>query len=511
MIDVNRQISRLIHYGLQKKLIEKEDIFYTANRLLFLLKATGFKFQPADESLPHPSEILNSLCDYAVQTGVLQENHLDIRDWFDTELMNCLMPRPSDVTAHFYSEYKKDPEKATSYFYDISRASNYIRMDRIEKDQKWNTSTAYGDMIITINLSKPEKDPKAIAAAKLAPQSGYPKCALCRENEGFTGSPNQAARATHRLIPFSLCGKDYFIQYSPYVYYPEHCIILNREHKPMKVDRPCLDKLLHFTDFLPHYFIGSNADLPIVGGSILSHDHFQSGCFDFPMAKAGVRLPVSFAGYEDIQTGIVHWPMSVLRLRGRNQDRIAKLADKILLAWRGYSDDESEVLAFTGDIPHNTITPIARRRGEDYEMDLVLRNNRTTQEHPMGIFHPHAEYHHIKRENIGLIEVMGMAILPPRLLQEMNVLKEALLHPEKADSLLHTEDMQKHLPWYESLKMKARTKADVSFVIQNSIGIIFRDILSNAGVFKDTPAGMTAFQKFCSFVSTQPENLSVKS
>lgn len=501
MIDVNRQISRLIHYGLQKKLIEKDDIFYTANRLLYLLKAADFEWVPIDECLPYPAEILSSLCDYAVQTGALQEDHLDGRDRFDTELMNCLMPRPSDIVTHFYDAYKKSPERASSYYYDISCASNYIRMDRIEKDQKWETATQYGDMIITVNLSKPEKDPKAIAAAKLAPQSGYPKCALCRENEGFTGSANQAPRATHRLIPFSLCGEDYFMQYSPYVYYNEHCIILNREHKPMKVDRPCFDKLLSFLDFLPHYFIGSNADLPIVGGSILSHDHFQSGCFDFPMAKAGIRLPVSFAGYEDIQAGIVHWPMSVLRLKGQDKNRIAELSDKILSVWRGYSDEDADILAFTGDTPHNTITPIARRRAEGYEMDLVLRNNRTTDEHPLGIFHPHAEYHHIKRENIGLIEVMGMAILPPRLLQEMKVMEEALRHPEKAGSLLESEAMRKHAQWYEDLKADEHTKENITKAIQDSIGIIFKDILSNAGVYKDTPAGMAAFQRFCSSVT----------
>lgn len=506
MIDVNRQINRLIHYGLQRKLMERDDIFYTANRLLHLLQATDFELLSIDERLPYPSGILNQLCDYAVQAGVLQDDHLDGRERFDTELMDCLMPRPGQVVSRFQTEYINGPEKATDYFYDLSCASNYIRLDRIEKDQKWQTATAYGDMIITINLSKPEKDPKAIAAAKLAPQSGYPKCALCRENEGFTGSANQAARATHRLIPFPLCGEEYFIQYSPYVYYNEHCIILNREHKPMKVDRACFDKLLSFTDFLPHYFIGSNADLPIVGGSILSHDHFQSGCFDFPMAKAGVRQPVTFAGYEDIEAGIVHWPLSVLRLGGHDKNRIAQLSDKILSAWRGYSDGKAGVLAFTDDIPHNTITPIARRRGEGYEMDLVLRNNRTTDEHPLGIFHPHAEYHHIKRENIGLIEVMGMAILPPRLLEEMKIMEEALLHPEKADALLGTENMRRHLAWYESLKEDAHIKTNVSGAIQDSIGIIFKDILSNAGVFKDNSAGLAAFQAFCSYVNGQQKN-----
>ena len=491
------EISRLVNYGLQRGLIAPEDEAYAANRMLALLGMREYEPQNVEEQLRFPAEPLEALCDYAAEQGLIDPDTRDARDQFDTELMNCLMPRPSEVVRKFKELYQQDKQAATEYYYDLSRASNYIRVDRVEKDKLWTAPTEYGDLVITINLSKPEKDPKAIAAAKNAPQSGYPKCALCRENEGYLGSANQAARGNHRLIPLTLGGEPWFLQYSPYVYYNEHCIVLSGEHRPMKVSRASMERLLEFVTLLPHYFVGSNADLPIVGGSILSHDHFQGGRYEFPMAKAPVREKVEFAGFEDVQAGIVHWPMSVIRLRGKDRERLAALGEKILSAWREYSDESVDILAYTGETPHNTITPIARRRGEDYELDLVLRNNRTTEEHPLGLFHPHAQYHHIKKENIGLIEVMGLAILPPRLLTETKLLEQALQNPAQAEEILARPEMEKHRAWYEELKAAGAGEGDTQRIIQESIGTIFGKILGNAGVYKDTQQGREAFRRFC--------------
>ncbi len=496
--NTNVEISRLLEYGLQRGLIAPEDKAYAANRMLALLGLREFEPQPVEEELHTPVEPLERLCQFAAEAGLIDPDTRDGRDQFDTELMNCLMPRPSQVVREFYSLYEKDKQAATDYYYQLARSSNYIRVDRIEKDRMWTAPTPYGDLVITINLSKPEKDPKAIAAAKNAPQSGYPKCALCRENEGYLGSANQAARGNHRLIPLELGGEPWFLQYSPYVYYNEHCIVLSHEHRPMKVSRQSISRLLEFVTFLPHYFVGSNADLPIVGGSILTHDHFQGGRYEFPMAKAPIREKVCFPGFEDVEAGIVHWPMSVIRLRGKEAQRLVDLADKILTAWREYSDESAEILAYTEGTPHNTITPIARRRGEDYELDLVLRNNRTTPEHPLGLFHPHAEYHHIKKENIGLIEVMGLAILPPRLLTETGLLEQALKDPAQAQEIMARPEMEKHQSWYEELKAAGAGKGDTQRAIQESIGVIFGKILGNAGVYKDTEEGREAFRRFCS-------------
>ena len=496
--NTNMEISRLLEYGLQRGLIAPEDKAYAANRMLALLGLREFEPQPVEEELHTPVEPLERLCQFAAEAGLIEPDTRDGRDQFDTELMNCLMPRPSQVVREFYSLYEKDKQAATDYYYQLARSSNYIRVDRIEKDRMWTAPTEYGDLVITINLSKPEKDPKAIAAAKSAPQSGYPKCALCRENEGYLGSANQAARGNHRLIPLELGGEPWFLQYSPYVYYNEHCIVLSHEHRPMKVSRQSISRLLEFVTFLPHYFVGSNADLPIVGGSILTHDHFQGGRYEFPMAKAPIREKVCFPGFEDVEAGIVHWPMSVIRLRGKEAQRLVDLADKILTAWREYSDESAEILAYTEGTPHNTITPIARRRGEDYELDLVLRNNRTTPEHPLGLFHPHAKYHHIKKENIGLIEVMGLAILPPRLLTETGLLEQALKDPAQAQEIMARPEMEKHQAWYEELKAAGAGEGDTQRAIQESIGVIFGKILGNAGVYKDTEEGREAFRRFCS-------------
>ena len=495
--NTNVEISRLLEYGLQRGLIAPEDKAYAANRMLALLGLREFEPQPVEEELHTPVEPLERLCQFAAEAGLIEPDTRDGRDQFDTELMNCLMPRPSQVVGEFYSLYEKDKQAATDYYYQLARSSNYIRVDRIEKDRMWTAPTPYGDLVITINLSKPEKDPKAIAAAKNAPQSGYPKCALCRENEGYLGSANQAARGNHRLIPLELGGEPWFLQYSPYVYYNEHCIVLSGQHRPMKVSRESMARLLEFVTFLPHYFVGSNADLPIVGGSILTHDHFQGGRYEFPMAKAPIREKVCFPGFEDVEAGIVHWPMSVIRLRGKEAQRLVDLADKILTAWREYSDESAEILAYTEGTPHNTITPIARRRGEDYELDLVLRNNRTTPEHPLGLFHPHAEYHHIKKENIGLIEVMGLAILPPRLLTETGLLEQALKDPAQAQEIMARPEMEKHQAWYEELKAAGAGEGDTQRAIQESIGVIFGKILGNAGVYKDTEEGREAFRRFC--------------
>ena len=497
MEKLSLQISRLVNYGLQRGLIAQEDKAYAANRMLALLGLREFEPQPVEEELHTPVDPLEALCQYAAEQGIIDPDTRDGRDQFDTELMNCLMPRPSQVVKEFYSLYDQDKEAATDYYYDLARSSNYIRVDRVEKDKMWTAPTPYGDLVITINLSKPEKDPKAIAAAKNAPQSGYPKCALCRENEGYLGSANQAARGNHRLIPLTLGGEDWFLQYSPYVYYNEHCIVLSGEHRPMKVSRQSISRLLEFVTFLPHYFVGSNADLPIVGGSILTHDHFQGGRYEFPMAKAPVREKVSFAGFEDVEAGIVNWPMSVIRLRGSDRERLVDLADKILAAWREYSDESADILAYTGDTPHNTITPIARRRGEDYELDLVLRNNRTTEEHPLGLFHPHAEYHNIKKENIGLIEVMGLAILPARLLAETALLEKALKDPAQSGEIMARPEMEKHCAWFEQLKAAGAGEGDTQRKIQESIGATFGKILGNAGVYKDTEEGRAAFRRFC--------------
>lgn len=499
-VDTSLEISRLINFGMQKGLIAPEDEAYAVNRILALLKISAYEKTEVTETLRYPAEPLEKLCDFAAKQGYLEPDTRDARDQLDTEIMNCMMPRPSEVIAKFNAKYAEDKKSATDYYYDLSRSSNYIRVDRVEKDKMWTAPTPYGDLVITINLSKPEKDPKAIAAAKNAPQSGYPKCALCRENEGFLGSANQAARGNHRLIPIELCGEKWFLQYSPYVYYNEHCIVLSADHRPMKVSRASFEHLLDFVTVLPHYFVGSNADLPIVGGSILSHDHFQGGNYEFPMAKAEIREEITFAGFEDVKAGIVNWPMSVIRLRSADKQRLIDLADKILTKWRGYSDESADIFAFTGETPHNTITPISRRRGDDFELDLVLRNNRTTDEHPLGLFHPHAEYHHIKKENIGLIEVMGLAILPPRLLTETQLMQTALAQPEKAAEIMARPEMEKHADWYNELKAAGVTAENAEKAVQDSIGEIFGKILGNAGVYKDTDDGRAAFRRFCESV-----------
>ena len=450
---IYKAIDRLIGYGLKKGLLEKEDIDYTRNKLLYTLCLPSYEGNgEIGECKEELCDILSDIIGVARDKGLVSDSITE-QDLFDTKIMDCLLGRPSEIVRKFDELLKKSPKEATDWYYDFSKATNYIREDRIVKDVKWQADSPYGKLDITINLSKPEKDPKAIAAAKKLVQTGYPKCLLCRENEGFAGDMNKPARENHRLIPLTLSGENYFLQYSPYVYYNEHCIILNESHVPMKIDKAVFLKLLEFTEKFPHYMAGSNADLPIVGGSILTHDHFQGGNYEFPMARAGLREEFKFNGYEDIKAGVVNWPMSVIRLIGKDYRRIAELADKILGIWRGYSDEAVDVFAESNGEPHNTITPIARRRGTDFEIDLVLRNNRTTEEFPLGIFHPHDKLHHIKKENIGLIEVMGLAVLPGRLKGEMDSLRTALL---EGRDIRQDEVLSKHADWVDEFMTRHR-------------------------------------------------------
>ena len=490
-------IDSLISYGMNTGLAEPPDHQVLVNRLLDLLGMDAY--EPSDEPQSEDlEEILQGILDYACEKGLCDDN-ITARDLFDTRIMGALTPMPREVRGRFAELYEKDPQAATDWFYKFSQDTDYIRRYRIQKDMRWKTATDYGDLDITINLSKPEKDPKAIAAAKAAPQSGYPKCLLCPENEGYAGRMNHPARQNHRIIPVTIGGGNWYLQYSPYVYYNEHCIVFNSEHTPMVIDKAAFCKLLDFVTAFPHYFVGSNADLPIVGGSILSHEHFQGGHYSFPMERAPVEQEVKFTGFEDIKAGIVKWPMSVLRITGADQDRLAELADKILRCWRGYTDADAFIFAETEGVPHNTITPIARRRGDDYELDLVLRNNITTDEHPLGVYHPHAELHHIKKENIGLIEVMGLAVLPARLKGELAALEEAIL----TDTPLEGE-LRKHEPWVEELKTRYTfTEDNISAILQVEVGKVFAKVLEHAGVYKRTAEGAAAFERFVSFVNQE--------
>ena len=436
---------------------------------------------------------MKDLLDWAVENGRIEDDTTS-RDLFDTELMGRLTPRPSQVIRAFRTRYEESPEAATDWYYQFSQDTDYILRYRIAKDVKWVAPTPYGDLDITINLSKPEKDPRAIAAAKTAPQGGYPKCQLCRENEGYAGRMNHPARQNHRIIPITIDGKDWFFQYSPYVYYNEHCIVFNGQHVPMKIDRSAFRKLLDFVKQFPHYFVGSNANLPIVGGSILSHDHFQGGRYTFAMEKAPVEKAVSFPGFEDIECGIVKWPMSVIRLRSADDDRLVDLAEKILTTWRGYTDEAAFIFAETDGEPHNTITPIARMRDGKFELDLVLRNNITTEEYPLGVYHPHQELHHIKKENIGLIEVMGLAVQPSRLKGELADLADAFV---EGRDIRADETLEKHNHWAEELKTRYTfTKENAMDILQKEVGVVFATVLEHAGVYKCTDEGRTAFLRF---------------
>ncbi|WP_297210060.1 UDP-glucose--hexose-1-phosphate uridylyltransferase [uncultured Flavonifractor sp.] len=492
----DQAIAKLLSYALERELITPADTLWAANTLLEALELDGC-------ALPHPlppmgegelPAVLDVLLDDAAERGVLEENTITYRDLLDTRLMGALTPRPAQVIGRFQELYRESPQAATDWYYKFSQDTNYIRRDRIAKDVQWKTETGYGELDITINLSKPEKDPKAIAAARNLPAAAYPRCQLCAENEGYAGRVNHPARQNHRIVPITINGSPWFLQYSPYVYYNEHCICLNREHTPMKIDRACFAKLLDFVGQFPHYFVGSNADLPIVGGSILAHDHFQGGRYTFAMEKAPVELPFTFPGYEDVQAGIVKWPMAVVRLTCPDAERLVELADRILLSWRGYTDEAAMILAETDGEPHNTITPIARRRGNDYELDLVLRNNLTTPEHPLGLYHPHAQLHHIKKENIGLIEVMGLAVLPARLKAELAAVADKLVTGAdlRADPLTAS-----HADWAEGFRDKYTLTADNALeAVYHETGLVFAQVLEHAGVYARTPAGQEAFLRF---------------
>ena len=494
-MEISKLVAKLVKYGIITGLVEEEDIIYTTNRLLMLFKVDeAYEGEVGEVKVEDLETILSGMLDYAYENKLMDDNSIVSRDLFDTKIMGCLVPFPSTVIRKFKEFYKENPEKATNYFYKLSCDNDYIRRYRIKKDQKWITSTEYGDLDITINLSKPEKDPKAIAAAKLMKQSGYPKCLLCKQNEGYAGRINHPARENHRIIPVTINNSNWGFQYSPYVYYNEHCIVFNGEHVPMKIDKGTFKKLFDFVKQFPHYFVGSNADLPIVGGSILTHDHFQGGRYEFAMAKAQVEKEYTVKGFEDIKVGRVKWPMSVLRLSGHDTDRIIELADVILNKWRAYTDEDAFIFAFTDDEPHNTITPIARKRGENFELDLVLRNNITTEEHPMGVYHPHKELHHIKKENIGLIEVMGLAVLPARLNTEMADLEKAYLEGKDIRS---DEVLSKHADWLDTFKERIdKDPSKIHEIVQEEIGKVFSKVLEDAGVYKRDEKGLAAFDRF---------------
>lgn len=490
-MNINTAVKSLVRYAIDNEMIEKWDEIWAINTVCQALNMDSFEDCEAENA--ELEDILASILDYAVENG-LCEDSVVYRDLFDTKIMGLLTPRPSEVISKFQFLYIRDKKSATDYYYKLCQDSDYIRRYRIKNDLKWITKTEYGDIDITINLSKPEKDPKAIAAALKMKATSYPKCLLCKENEGYMGRINHPARQNHRIIPMTLGGENFFMQYSPYVYYNEHCIVFNAEHTPMKIDKPAFTKLLDFVEKFPHYFVGSNADLPIVGGSILTHEHFQGGNYEFAMAKAPIETKVTFSGFEDVQAGIVKWPMSVIRIKGTDKARLVELADKVLTTWRGYTDKDSFIYAETEGTPHNTITPIARMRNGQFELDLVLRNNITTEDCPLGYYHPHPEYHHIKKENIGLIEVMGLAVLPSRLKNEMAVLGKAMVNGEDISA---NETIASHKEWAEMIMQKYDINEDnIDDILKKEIGIVFTSILGQCGVYSRDEEGKAGFLRF---------------
>lgn len=487
-------IKKLVEYGIQTGLTPECERIYTTNLLLEIFKEDNYEDTEIDTENLELEDILKNLLDEAVSRGLIEDSVV-YRDLFDTKLMNCLLPRPAQIQREFKEKYDISPEEATKYYYKLSQDSDYIRRYRVKKDMKWTVDSPYGVIDITVNLSKPEKDPKAIAAAKNAKASTYPKCQLCVENEGYAGRVNHPARENHRIMPITINDSQWGFQYSPYVYYNEHCIVFNGQHIPMKIDRAAFIKLFDFVKQFPHYFLGSNADLPIVGGSILSHDHFQGGHYTFAMAKAPIEKEVTIPGYEDVEAGIVKWPLSVLRIRHKDEQRLIDLADHVLKNWRSYTDEDAFIFAETDGEPHNTITPIARKVGDIYELDLTLRNNITTEEHPLGLYHPHAQYHNIKKENIGLIEVMGLAVLPARLKNELELLACYIVEGKDIRS---NEDIVKHADWVDGFlpKYDSITKENVMDILKEEVGIVFTHVLEDAGIYKCTEEGRNAFMKF---------------
>ncbi|MCI5588749.1 MAG: UDP-glucose--hexose-1-phosphate uridylyltransferase [Lachnospiraceae bacterium] len=489
---MDRLISELVSYGMTNELIAEDDKVYVINRLLELFDKKDFVW--SDEKVRSIHMILADMMKYAIEKGIMEDDTITSKDLFDTKIMGLITPMPSQVREKFKGLYTESPKLATDYYYKLSQDTNYIRRDRIEKDEKWTTETEYGQIDITINLSKPEKDPRDIAKAATAKKNDYPKCLLCEENEGYAGHISHPARQNHRIIPVKLAGCDYYLQYSPYVYYNEHCIVFNKEHTPMKIDKAVFVKLLDFVKQFPHYIVGSNADLPIVGGSILSHDHFQGGSYTFAMAKAPYEYMFQIEGYEDVTSGIVKWPMSVIRIQSEKPERIVELSDYILNSWRNYTDADAFIFSETDGEPHNTITPIARMNGNLYEMDLVLRNNITTEKNPWGVYHPEEKLHHIKKENIGLIEVMGLAVLPARLKKEMQILSEAILEGKDIRGI---EEIEKHADWVEEWRNNYDiTEDNINQILKDEIAKVFVQVLECAGVYKRTEAGQNAFKRF---------------
>ena len=491
---LHENIKKLVEYGIQTGLTPECERIYTTNLLLDIFHEDNYEDPDIPAGNIELEPVLKALLDEAVKRDIIEDS-IVYRDLLDTKIMNCLLPRPAQIQQVFQEKYSISPEAATDYYYRLSQNSDYIRRYRVKKDMKWKVGSPYGEIDITINLSKPEKDPKAIAAAKNAKASSYPSCQLCMENEGYAGRANHPARENHRIIPITINGSQWGFQYSPYVYYNEHCIVFNGRHVPMKIDRSAFRKLIDFIKLFPHYFLGSNADLPIVGGSILSHDHFQGGNYTFAMAKAPIEQEVSVPGYEDVTAGIVKWPLSVLRIRSTDETRLIDLADHILKNWRGYTDADAFIYAETDGEPHNTITPIARKVGEVYELDLALRNNITTDEHPLGVYHPHAQYHHIKKENIGLIEVMGLAVLPARLKEELEILADYIIN---AQDIRSNEKIEKPADWVEEFlpKYDSVTRENIIDILKEEVGIVFTHVLEDAGVYKCTPEGREAFLRF---------------
>ena len=489
---MDRLISELVSYGMTNELIAEDDKVYVINRLLELFDKKDFVW--SDEKVRSIHMILADMMKYVIEKGIMEDDTITSKDLFDTKIMGLITPMPSQVREKFKGLYTESPKLATDYYYKLSQDTNYIRRDRIEKDEKWTTETEYGQIDITINLSKPEKDPRDIAKAATAKKNDYPKCLLCEENEGYAGHISHPARQNHRIIPVKLAGCDYYLQYSPYVYYNEHCIVFNKEHTPMKIDKAVFVKILDFVKQFPHYIVGSNADLPIVGGSILSHDHFQGGSYTFAMAKAPYEYMFQIEGYEDVTSGIVKWPMSVIRIQSEKPERIVELSDYILNSWRNYTDADAFIFSETDGEPHNTITPIARMNGNLYEMDLVLRNNITTEKNPWGVYHPEEKLHHIKKENIGLIEVMGLAVLPARLKKEMQILSEAILEGKDIRGI---EEIEKHADWVEEWRNNYDiTEDNINQILKDEIAKVFVQVLECAGVYKRTEAGQNAFKRF---------------
>ncbi|MGY0394613.1 UDP-glucose--hexose-1-phosphate uridylyltransferase [Fusobacterium sp. SYSU M8A802] len=505
-MNIFKEIKLLLAFGLKNGLIGKYDEIIARNEILELLNIAEWEeIEITENEIPnYPTEILKNICDYAVKNSIIEDT-ITLRDLFDTKVMGKITPTATQIIDKFEKlTQEKGVESATNFYYDFAQKSNYIRVDRIAKNMHWFSSTEYGDMEITVNLSKPEKDPRDIARERLMPQASYPKCLLCYENVGYSGRLNHPARQNHRVIPLTLTNEEWFMQYSPYVYYNEHAIVFAKEHRPMKITKEALNRLTGFTEILPHYFLGSNADLPIVGGSILSHDHYQGGHHEFPMAKAPIEKKISFKGFEDVEAGIVKWPMSVIRISSKNREKLVDLADKILNNWREYSDEALGILAYSEDTPHNTITPIARRRGEKFELDLVLRNNRTSEEHPLGIFHPHSDVHNIKKENIGLIEVMGLAVLPGRLKEELEILSRYIVENDYENRIQNDSKVEKHLEWIKNIikKYEKISSQNAYDILKSEVGITFSRVLEDAGVYKRDEKGQSGLLRFVDHINS---------